>query len=194
MEKMMNLLGGLYKDREGAQAAFGALREAGFQEEDITMLIRKPVRPPEFESRASAKDVVRSAGIGVLIVGPIGVFLALLVGLGVIPIQGIIPSFETGDLGITLTLTLITLFISAVTVAILGVAIRLKSSPEGPEITSKGVKRGGMLIVVSAEETQVATVDRVMKTNGAVDVENLTDKWDPEVWSRYEGAQIPSAN
>lgn len=188
---MTHFVGGLYKGGEQAGAAVNALQEAGFQEQDITMLVRKPVKAPEFESRASASDITRSAGIGALLVGLIGALLALLVGTGMIPIQSLFPNFEPGDMGVTVGLTIITFLVSAVTGAIIGAAIKLISSAEKASITPKGVMRGGLLVVVNVDGTQDETARRVMEQNGAVDVENLTEKWDPDIWSRYKGVETP---
>jgi hypothetical protein len=46
-------------------------------------------------------------------------------------------------------------------------------------------------VVVKADETQKEIAERVMKENGALDSENLTEKWDSNVWEGFREVQPP---
>lgn len=184
---MTYFIGGLYKEEDRARTAVRSLQQAGFPEQEITMLVRKPVKATEIESRASTQDVLRSAVVGASLVGLIGAVLGLLIGIGTIPIQGVVPSFEPGVSSTIVGFTIFTFLISAVTGAIIGAAVELLSSPEKPKITPQGVIRGGLLVVVNVERAQDKTARSVLEDSGAVDVKNLSEKWDPGVWSRYQG-------
>ncbi|MFZ6028661.1 MAG: hypothetical protein ACOYYS_13165 [Chloroflexota bacterium] len=189
----MSLIAGLYTTREQASAAYRALQETGFREEDLAMLVRKPITPPEFKRSASLGNVARSALVGALLLGLPAALLAFLVGSGAIPVRQFFPAFDPGQWRLTLSLVAIVSGMCAVTGAILGAAAVLLFSSEKAAITTQGVKRGGLLLVVNAGEDahkeDIAHV--VMESQGAVDVENLTETWDARVWSQYEGVEIP---
>jgi hypothetical protein len=185
----MNMIAGLYKKREQAFNAYRALHATGFQKQDLTMLVRKQVRPPDFSDRASAGDLARSAGIGAIVIGVLGGILGLLVGEGLIPVARWLPSLETGTSRMVINLAVSGLVIGAWIGGLLGAVTKLTLSDEQTAITDEGVKRGGLLLVVNADETQETTAQVVLEENGAADVENLSDTWDREVWSRYKGIE-----
>ena len=187
---MTNFIGGLFKKTEQAEAAFGALKQAGFDKESITMLIRKQVPRPDFKKRPSAGDVFFSAFLGGILLAFVGAIVALLVGTGRIPTPGFMPEFEPGQLRTTTYLAMISFAVSFLIGAILGAAYRLIIAPESPEITSRGVAKGALLVVVNVDDTQKKTARTVLEQSGAVDVENLSQKWDPEVWGRYRGIEL----
>lgn len=191
---MTEFIGGLYKKRDQAEAAFEILQKAGFGEDDITMLIRKYIRASEFDNRASTRDVGKSALIGALSLGLVGATLALMVGFGNIPVQGFFPNFEPNQASTIIPLTLITSLISAVTGAILGAAYVLSVSSEKAEITKEGIKRGGILMVVNVDKNQTSKARIMLQESGAVDVENLSSKWDPDIWTEYRGVEKRKTN
>ena len=58
---MQNYIGGLFKREEDAGTALQALRRAGFSEESITLLARKPQAAPVHKDRVQAPAVGRKA-------------------------------------------------------------------------------------------------------------------------------------
>jgi hypothetical protein len=186
-DKMTNFVGGLYTKQGQAEAAYQALRAAGFSRKDLAMLVRKPEQPPEFASRASLGDVARHAGIGALALGILSGILALLVGAGAVSVQGIFPNFEPGVFRTTLGLTVISALIGAFIGGVLGAVYTYGRSSEKVEIEPEGVKRGGLLVVVNVDDSDEETAHKLMAENGAVDVKNLTQTWDAAAWSRLEG-------
>jgi hypothetical protein len=47
------------------------------------------------------------------------------------------------------------------------------------------------LVVINIDQTQVKSAQNVLENSGAVDIENLTEKWDPSIWSQYKGFEAP---
>jgi hypothetical protein len=45
------------------------------------------------------------------------------------------------------------------------------------------------LLVVDASEDQKAIAEQVMKANGALDSQNLTEQWDSHVWEGFRKVQ-----
>lgn len=182
---MKNSIGGLFKKRKQAEQAFKALQEAGFKSEEITILVHKKKVPLNYEHRVSAREIGISAAIGAVVGGVITAIIGLLIGLGKLQIPGLSPDFTRGP---DLEMMAFALFVvqGGITGAILGVAIRLFTSRENAKITPTGIKRGGVLVVVNADDAQKEIAKRVMNENGALDSENLTEKWDPKVWEGFK--------
>jgi hypothetical protein len=185
---MKNSIGGLFKKRKQADRAYEALQEAGFKSEEITMWVHKKKVPLNYEHRVSAREIGISAAIGVVVGGIITAFMGLLIARGEIVIPGLRPDFGKGPY---LEIIAFTLFLvqGGITGAILAVAIRLFTSRENAKITPTGIKRGGVLAVVNADDTQKEIAERVMRESGALDVENLTEKWDSSVWADFREVQ-----
>ena len=185
---MKTSIGGLFKKRKQAEQAYKTLQEAGFKSEEITIWVHKKKVPLNYEHRVSAREIGISAAIGAVVGGVIAALIGLLIGLGELQIPGLSPDFTRGPY---LEMMAWALFVvqGAITGAILGVAIRLFTSRENAKITPTGIKRGGVLVVANADDSQKETAERVMKESGALDVENLTEKWDSKVWADFREVQ-----
>ncbi len=188
---MQNHIAGLFKQEQNLGEASQALRLAGFTSDSIKVLARKPHNAPLHKDRVQAPAVGRSALLGALSLGLAGALLGLIIGLGIIPLPGVDPAVLRSNPVSVLSSALIGFAWGAATGAILGTAVRLLGSRDKVRITSRGVKRGGLLLVVPAGDRQrEEAARRILRENGAVDVQNLTDKWDLSVWSDFN--ELPS--
>ena len=185
---MKNSIGGLFKKRKQAEGAYKALQEAGFQGEEITIWVHKKKVPLNYEHRVSAREIGISAAIGAVAGGIIAAIIGLLIGLGELQIPGLSPDFTRGPYLEMMALALV-IVQGGITGAILGAAIRLFTSRENAKITPTGIKRGGVLLVVKADDTRKEIAERVLKESGALDVENLTEKWAANVWADFREVQ-----
>ena len=188
---MKNSIGGLFKKRKQAERAYNALQEAGFQGEEITIWVHKKKVPLNYEHRVSAREIGISAAIGAVAGGIIAAIIGLLIGLGELQIPGLSPDFTRGPYLEMMALALV-IVQGGITGAILGAAIRLFTSRENAKITPTGIKRGGVLLVVKADDTRKEIAERVLKESGALDVENLTEKWAANVWADFREVHQPS--
>lgn len=182
---MKTSIGGLFKKRKQAEHADKALQEAGFKSDEITMWVHKKKVPLNYEHRVSAQELGISAAIGAVVVGIIAAIVGLLIARGVITIPGFNPDLTRGPYLEIITFALF-LVQGGITGAILGAAIRLFTSRQNAKITPTGIQRGGVLLVVHADDPQKEIAKRVMHENGALDSENLTEKWEPNVWEDFK--------
>jgi hypothetical protein len=185
---MKNSIGGLFKKRKQADRAYEALQKAGFKSEGISVWVHKKKMPLNYEHRVSAQELGMSAAIGAVVLGIITAFMGWLIARGAIVIPGFNPDL-TGDPYLEMVAFALFLAQGAITGAILGVAIRLLTSRENAKITPTGIKRGGILLVVNADDTQKEIAERVLKESDSLDVENLTEKWDSKVWDGFKEVQ-----
>lgn len=188
----MNIsIGGLFKKQEQADEAYAALRQAGFTTDEITMWVQRKDVPLKSERRVSIMDIGISAGIGAVIVGILAAGIGLLISLGGIDVPGFRPDFSRGPYVESVAFGLFVVQ-GAITGAILGAAIRLLTSRRDARITTRGIRRGGVLVVVKAAEDRQEVVKRVLREHDAADVKNLTEKWASSVWAGLKEIQ-PSA-
>ena len=190
---METVIGGLFKREDQADAASRALRREGFGEREVSLLARKPHNAPVHLDRIQAPAVGRGAVVGAVMLAMAGGLLGLLLGIGVIPLPGVDAATYRVVPAFVLSAVAAGAVAGGVTGAILGVASRLFTSRDKVAITSQGVKRGGLLLVVRPhDDRQLETAWRILEQNGAVDLQDLNEKWDPEVWSDFN--QVPLAD
>jgi hypothetical protein len=190
---MKNSIGGLFKMKEQADQAYRALQGAGFKGEEITMWVHKKDVPLNTEHRVSALEIGISAVVGAVIAVIITAIIGFLISRSEIFVPGFWPDFSRGPY---LELMAFSLFLAtgALVGAILGAAFRLLTSRENARITPTGIKRGGVLVVVNTDGTQEEDAKRVLKENGALDLQNLTEKWDSKVWDGFKEVQPSASN
>ena len=186
---MKNFIGGLFNSKELAEQAYLALREAEFNDESMKILTRKRdgVRP--VRESISVKSVAISALIGALIGIGVAAFLGFLIGQGVIDIPAFIPLSDP-----FFTLNAFGLFLAqgAVTGAILGAVTRLAAAREKPAFIPSGITHGGVIVAVNADENQRKDARAVMEKVGAIDLVNLSENWNQDIWSDFRELQPPS--
>ena len=59
-------------------------------------------------------------------------------------------------------------------------------SESDAHVYAEGVRRGGTLVTVRAEDSQVGTVERILNAHNAVDTETRAADYRAEGWSRFD--------
>lgn len=187
---MRNFIGGLFNDRKDAELAHKALLENGIEDSSINVLeCRREDDAVVVKEKPSAQSVGLSALIGAVVLGGLGGLLGLLVGMGWIHIPSLEPlSGNTVPFEITwqyiATSVFTGLLFGGVTGAILGVATRLWLIGYRKVDTSKGIRKGDMMIAVETDDIRKETKAKLtMKEYGARKFEEFRDMWDTEIWS-----------
>ena len=190
MVLMKNFIGGLFKNREGANLARSALRENGFDESAINLLECTHDREAVvLKENPRIQSIAVAALIGALVLGGIGGILGLVVGLGIVTPPGLEPQggatlpFElTWQYALTSVFT--GLVFGAITGAILGVAARLYMAKYKKIDTGQTANKGDLMLAVEASDMRRETRARsVMKEHGAFRFEEFRNTWDTEIWS-----------
>ena len=118
--------------------------------------------------------VVTSAEVGIGVGGVFGV----LIGTGVIVVPGIGPLIAAG--------TFATIAAGAAAGGVVGGAIGLLTghgiSNADAHLYAEGVKRGGTLVTVVADDGQRHILRQIFKNHGAVDIEERNATWTAEGW------------
>jgi hypothetical protein len=180
---MNNQIGGLFETQELANQAYEALRQAGVPAEQIALLIHKPRRSAVRSTEISVQEIARSALMGGLILGGLGAFVGLLIGLGVLPHPYLEPGSVTRDSLFVFMTVLGGLIPGGLIGVLLGAASRLLRSREKAEVMTREIDKRGVLVTVGVDGSQRETsVLRMLEAHGAVEVGRTSDKWDMDSW------------
>jgi hypothetical protein len=152
---------------------------------DHPALIANPaVAGEDFTSRDEAQPAAfTGAEVGISIGGVVGV----LVGAGAILIPGIGPLIAAG--------TLATMAAGAAAGGVIGGAVGMLTehgiSHEDSHLYAEGLKRGGTLVTVVADEGKLDAIRQIFKTYGAVDIEKRGAIWTAEGWVSFDHEAHP---
>lgn len=181
----------LYDHYQDASAAVADLIQAGAERGKISLLANNlnGDHPPlttnpsygreEFDTKDEKQPaVVTGAEFGIGVGGILGV----LVGTGAIIIPGIGPLIAAGVLA--------TMAAGAAAGGVVGGAIGLLTehgvSSSDSHLYAEGLKRGGTLVTVVADEDRLDAFREIFKKHGAVDIEKRGASWEAEGWVGFD--------
>lgn len=173
----MKTVVGLFDTYAEAQDAADALRSAGIAEADISLVAHQSSSSltPEEDADGDGVDGSRAAadgaGAGATLGAVAGGTAGLLAGLGMIAIPGFGPVVAAGWLVSTLTAAGVG---AAAGAAIGGLAGALTATgiPETEAgYYAEGVRRGGALLTVRADDTNAQRIADILDQSGAVNID-----------------------
>ena len=146
-----------------------------------------------------ADETGAGAGVGAGIGAAIGGVGGLLVGLGALVIPGIGPVLAAGPLAVALS-TLTGVGVGAVaggvTGGLLGALIGLGIPEEEAGYYAEGVRRGGVLVTVTADEYNVDQITDILNRHDPIDIKERASQWRGQGWSEFDpkAGPYPSEN
>ena len=181
---MTKLIGGLFQTQEDANQAYDALQRSGFAGEVINTFVHNPRPQTARSTDVRIQDIAKNAFWGGLILGTIGGIIGWLVGAGTLSLPYLEPGSAPREPLFVAMSVIWGLIAGGLTGIILGVASKLLRSREKAEVMTKQIDKRGVLVTVSANDSQSETrARRVMEENRAVEVGNPAEKWDLDAWS-----------
>ena len=181
----------LFDNYQDAAHAVGDVEATGVPHEDISIVVNNAGNHGFATAESSGNEAVPGAeigaGVGALAGGGVGV----LAGLGLMAIPGVGPVVAAG--------WLVALAVGAAGGAaaggLLGGLVGAGISSEHAEVFVEGVRRGGTLVTVRAQEDLVAAVDAILDRN-AVDPVSRRAEYAASGWLAYDpnGAIVTEAD
>ncbi len=178
----------LYDRVEEAQQTVRALRDAGFDNKDISMIAADQNEEYARQLRRRDADVMdeNKAGEGAAAGAGTGAVLGglggLLLGLGALAIPGIGPIVAAGPIAAALAGA----GIGAAAGGIVGALVGLGIPEEHANYYAEGVRRGGTLVVVQARDEQADHASSIMNQFNPVDIDRRSQDWRQSNWSRFD--------
>ncbi len=179
----MKTVVGLFDTFAEAQNVVQDLVDSGFSRENISIVANDANGEyATYDSHGDAADgAVAGAGTGALVGGVLG----LLVGVGALAIPGVGPVLAAGPLAATLTGA----GIGAVAGGLLGALVDLGVPEEDAHYYTEGVRRGGALVTVAADDARADDAIAIMNRHGAVDLDERSSSWQESGSSNYSADQ-----
>ncbi|HKA52642.1 MAG TPA: hypothetical protein VKJ47_03175 [Candidatus Binatia bacterium] len=175
-----------------AQAERGvrALIEGGFAREDISLIAndstgacdRRGTATPT-AGEASDSGMLIGAGAGA-VVGGLG---GLLVGLGALALPGIGPVIAAGPLGAALPGA----GVGTTAGGIIGALTDAGVAEEEAGYYAEGLRRGGVVVAVRAEEPAADRAADIWRRRGAADIDQRIAEWRHRGWTGFDPRAEP---
>jgi len=182
---------GLFDTFTEAQNVVQQLVDAGFDRNEISILAND-ARGEYGASRAigESSTAAEGAGAGAVGGGVLGGVLGLLVGVGALAIPGIGPVLAAGPLAAALgtagASTLVGAGIGAAAGGVIGALVGAGIPEEDANFFAEGVRRGGTLLMVKAADDMAQRAYDLMRSNGAIDIDQRSGDWRKSGWSRFD--------
>ena len=177
---------GLMDSYQEAQSVLQDLVNSGFKRESISIMASdkggKGLQGVEQEGKGEgaqrAEGAAKGAGTGAAVGGIAG----LIVGFTGLAIPGIGPIVAAGPLASLLAGA----GVGAVAGGAIGALTKMGVPEKDAEYYAEGVKRGGFLVTVTAEDDAAEKAADIMHRHGAVDIDKRAAEWRKEGWAGFE--------
>src|SRR5688572_1888313 len=175
---------GLMDNIGEAQNVVNDLVASGIERDDIGFMANEKqatsTRPKSDDGADATSGALAGAGTGAAIGGVAGLALSL----APLAIPGIGPILAAGPIAAALTGA----GIGALAGGLIGGLTKLGVPEEDAHYYAEGVRRGGILVTVAADDDQEADqAVAILKRHGAVDVEERASEWRKQGWQgRFE--------
>lgn len=179
----MKTVVGLYDDISIARQVIEKLVSAGFDRNDINLVANQSATGITAGDGAMSGDAAAEGAMsGAMAGGVLGGLGGVLLGLGALAIPGIGPVIAAGPI----VAGLAGAGIGAAVGGLVGALVGWGVPEEEAEFYAEGVRRGGTLVAVRAEEGEVDTALEIMNRFSPVDVQQRSAMWRSEGWTGFD--------
>jgi hypothetical protein len=190
---MANTIVALYDDMDTAHKVVRDLRDSGVPNSNIS-LVAQDASGEYGKSMTKTADTTDGASTGAGVGAVVGGIGGLLVGLGALTIPGIGPVLAAGPLA-----TAVSALIGAgagavaggVAGGLLGALIDMGIPEEHAGYYAEGVRRGGALVTVDADDTNLERARSILNRYSPVDIHQRVETWRQAGWKGYDPSAKP---
>jgi hypothetical protein len=171
-----------------ASAAVRELEASGFSHDDVSLIANRgddgtTTTTTGGETSTSSSDAGSGAGTGATLGTIVGGGAGLLAGLGALAIPGLGPIVAAG----WLVAALAGAGVGAAAGGLLGALTGSGLSEEEANVYAEGVRRGGNLVTVRADESRATEAEAILARHNPVDVATRGSEYRSAGWSgRYD--------
>jgi len=173
---------GLFENRAQAQQVVQQLHAGDSAGEDISMMSPGDTLDDSAEGDR-ASGIAVGAGTGAALGGLGG----LLVGLAALAVPGVGPVLAAGPIAAALAGA----GLGAAAGGVIGALTELGIPEEDASVYAEGVRRGGTLVTVRADDERAEPIMALMTRHGAVDVDEHVTQWRKAGWPGFDPAAEP---
>ena len=180
----MRTVAAMFDLYEDAADAVRRLEADGIAHSDISIVSNDAAHSKYHDADMSDPDHVSGTGAGASLGTLLGGGAGLLAGLGMLAIPGLGPVVAAG----WLASTLVGAGIGAAAGGLAGSLTHVGVSEDDAHAYAEGVRRGGTLVTVRADEGLTSQVTGILDRNGTIDMDARTENWRQEGWSGTSSA------
>ena len=162
----------LYHTYASAADAVGKLEAAGIPHDNISIVSNDAANTGTYNDHPGTGA---GATFGTVVGGGAG----LLAGLGMLAIPGLGPVVAAG----WLAATLVGAGVGAAAGGLVGALTDAGIEHGDADAYAEGVRRGGTLVTVRADESQLTRATQILDVDGAVDLDERRTAWGQEGWT-----------
>ena len=173
----------LFDDYEAAAQAVDQLEAAGIPHSEISIISNRTepaaATLPPIDKAQEPDEAIDSAGTGATVGTVLGGGAGLLAGLGLLAIPGLGPVVAAGWLVATVTAA----GVGAAAGWLIGGLTGAGLSEGEAETYAEGVRRGGTLVTVRADENRADRVLTILDRAGSIDLDERAQGWRSQGWT-----------
>jgi hypothetical protein len=174
-------------DRFGdAQNAVRELETTGIPHSDISIVANQANSGYRIAPVGAETEAAAGAGTGAAAGAVLGGGAGLLAGLGIIAIPGLGPVVAAGWLAAAAVTAAAAAGVGGMVGGLIGSLIEAGVSEPDAHLYAEGVRRGGALVTVRAEENQLAEVHAILRKNAPVDMLGRGEAYRADGWTGFD--------
>lgn len=178
----MRTVTALFDTYDHAASAVRAVKDAGIPSADISLIANNIAGDVAYDETPAEDGAAAGAGVGTVVGGGAG----LLAGLGALAIPGIGPVVAGGWLLAAAVGALAGAAVGGATGGLLGALANAGVPEEEAHVYAEGVRRGGTLVSVRADDTRVETVTAILQHSAGVDIDARRADYLAEGWNGFD--------
>jgi len=177
----MRTITALFDTYDHAASAVRAIRDAGIPSADISMIANNVAGELDADVDAG-EGAAAGAGVGAVAGGGAG----LLAGLGAVAVPGIGPVIAGGWLLATAVGALAGAAVGGAAGGLLGALANAGVPEEEAHVYAEGVRRGGTLVSVRADDTRADSIAAILSHAEGVDIDARKADYIAEGWRGFD--------
>jgi hypothetical protein len=186
----------LFDSHTEALAATRELEASGVSHDHISLIANNAERWHDDDDKGERShdddnDTAEGAAKGATTGGLLGGGAGLLAGLGMLAIPGLGPVVAAGWLASTAAGAVAGALAGGATGGILGALKDAGENDDDAHVYAEGVRRGGSIVSVRADDAQAAQVEAILDRHRGVHARDRGEKYRESGWSRFD-ADAPS--
>lgn len=178
----MRTITALFDTYDHAASAVRAVKDAGIDSGDISIIANNASRDVPYDDMDAEEGAAAGAGVGAVAGGGAG----LLAGIGAIAIPGIGPVVAGGWLIATAVGALAGAAVGGAAGGLLGALANAGVPEEEAHIYAEGVRRGGTLVSVRADDARADAVSAILRNAAGVDIDARRRDYLAEGWNGFD--------
>ena len=178
----MRTVTALFDTYDHAASAVRAVRDAGVPSADISLVANNIEGTIPYDDAPAEEGAAAGAGVGVVAGGGAG----LLAGLGALAIPGIGPVIAGGWLLATAVGALAGAAVGGAAGGLLGALANAGVPEEESHVYAEGVRRGGTLVSVRADDARADSVAAILRNAEGVDIDARRSDYLAEGWNGFD--------